>query len=110
MEDLGLQFGYDLPDDRFRQPYMCRRVQLTFQSAEVPALGLRSYAWVRGTDALPPMEINSLFQGDRVIENKSLKVEIHDDGSFTLLDKNKGKIYRDLGVYENTGDIGNEYM
>jgi len=109
MEDLGLQFGYDLPDDMFRQPYMCRRVQLTFQSAEVPALGLRSYAWVRRTDALP-LAVVSLLQGDRVMENESLKVEIEDDGSFTLIDKNNGKTYLDLGVYENTGDIGNEYM
>ncbi|MEC0089220.1 alpha-mannosidase [Paenibacillus macquariensis] len=109
MEDLGLQFGYDLPDDMFRQPYMCRRVKLTFQSEEVPALGLRSYAWIRRTDALP-LAVDSLLQGDRVMENKSLKVEIKDDGSFTLIDKNSGKTYLDLGVYENTGDIGNEYM
>ncbi|OAB43928.1 alpha-mannosidase [Paenibacillus antarcticus] len=109
MEDLGLQFGYDLPDDMFRQPYMCRRVKLTFQSAEVPALGLRSYAWIRRTDALP-LAVDSLLQGDRVMENESLKIEIEDDGSFTLIDKNNGKTYRDLGVYENTGDIGNEYM
>ncbi len=109
LEDLGLQFDYDLPDDMFRQPYMCRRVKLTFQSAEVPSLGLRSYAWVRRTDALP-LAVNSLLQGDRVMENESLKVEFNDDGSFTLIDKNNGKTYRDLGVYENTGDIGNEYM
>lgn len=31
VEDLGLQFGYDLPDDRFRQPYMSRRVRLTLR-------------------------------------------------------------------------------
>ncbi|MGF7048628.1 alpha-mannosidase [Paenibacillus sp. DS2015] len=109
MEDLGLQFGYDLPDDMFRQPYMCRRVKLTFQSAEVPTLGLRSYAWVRRTDELP-LAVNSLIHGDRVLENEALKVEIKDDGSFTLCDKNIGKTYRDLGMYENTGDIGNEYM
>ncbi|OAB32057.1 alpha-mannosidase [Paenibacillus macquariensis subsp. defensor] len=109
MEDLGLQFGYDLPDDMFRQRYMCRRVQLTFQSAEVPALGLRSYAWIKRTDVLP-LALDSLLQGDRVMENESLKVEIEDDGSFTLIDKNSGKTYLDLGVYENTGDIGNEYM
>ena len=35
---------------------------------------------------------------------------IADNGSFTLTDKKNGRAYRDLGVYENTGDIGNEYM
>lgn len=112
VEDLGLLFGYDLPDDKFRQPYMCRKVKLTFSAAEVPALGLRAYAWVRrqvGGEAVSPA---SLFSDrDRlVMENAGLKVEIAEDGSFALTDKATGQVYRDLGVYENTGDIGNEYM
>ncbi|MEK4193712.1 alpha-mannosidase [Paenibacillus sp. FSL L8-0493] len=110
MEDLGLQFGYDLPDDKFRQPYMCRRVRLTFEAVEVPALGLRSYAWVRRADAELPIAAESLLQGDRVLENDVIKVVINDDGSFMLSDKTSGVTYQDLGVYENTGDIGNEYM
>ena len=48
VEDLGLQFGYDLPDDKFRQPYWTRRVKLTFEATAVPALGLKAYAWVLG--------------------------------------------------------------
>ncbi|MEK3944637.1 alpha-mannosidase [Paenibacillus sp. FSL H3-0310] len=110
LEDLGLQFGYDLPDDKFRQPYMCRRVRLTFEAVEVPALGLRSYAWVRRADAKLPIAAESLLYGDRVLENDVIKVVINDDGSFMLSDKTSGVTYQDLGVYENTGDIGNEYM
>ncbi|MFR8450950.1 MAG: hypothetical protein ACLVB0_10740 [Fusicatenibacter saccharivorans] len=37
-----MAFGYDLPDDRFRQPYMAKKVLVTFE-AEVPALGYRTY-------------------------------------------------------------------
>ncbi|WP_339173208.1 alpha-mannosidase [Paenibacillus sp. FSL H7-0943] len=110
LEDLGLQFGYDLPDDKFRQPYMCRRVRLTFEAVEVPALGLRSYAWVRRADAKLPIAAESLLYGDRVLENDVIKIVINDDGSFMLSDKTSGVTYNDLGVYENTGDIGNEYM
>ncbi|MNO67935.1 Mannosylglycerate hydrolase [compost metagenome] len=110
MEDLGLQFGYDLPDDKFRQPYMCRRVRLTFEAAQVPALGLRAYAWVRRAKAGLSSAPESLLQGDRVLENEAIKVVINANGSFTLSDKASGMIYRDLGIYENTGDIGNEYM
>lgn len=106
-EDLGLQFGYDLPDDKFRQPYMCRKVKLTFEAEKVPALGLKTYAWVKREDEI---SASSLLAGDRVLENESLKIEIADNGSFTLTDKKNGRSYRDLGVYENTGDIGNEYM
>ncbi|WP_339247890.1 alpha-mannosidase [Paenibacillus sp. FSL R10-2796] len=110
LKDLGLQFGYDLPDDKFRQPYMCRRVRLTFEAVEVPALGLRSYAWVRRADAKLAIAAESLLYGDRVLENDVIKVVINDDGSFMLSDKTSGVTYQDLGVYENTGDIGNEYM
>ena len=42
--DAGVAFGYDLPDDRFRQPYMAKKVLVTFE-AEVPALGYRTYIW-----------------------------------------------------------------
>lgn len=108
VEDLGVQFGYDLPDDRFRQPYMARRVRLTFEASEVPAVGFATYAWVKSGAAAP--EGASLISGENVLENAWLKVEIAADGSFTLTDKKGGQVYRDLGVYEDTGDIGNEYM
>ncbi|MFD0693934.1 alpha-mannosidase [Paenibacillus sp. GCM10027628] len=105
--DLGLQFGYDLPDDKFRQPYMCRKVKLTFEAEKVPALGFKTYAWVKKEGAA---EASSMLAGDRVLENDALKIEIADNGSFSLTDMKNGRTYRDLGVYENTGDIGNEYM
>ncbi|WP_019637319.1 alpha-mannosidase [Paenibacillus fonticola] len=155
VEDLGLLFGYDLPDDKFRQPYMCRRVKLTFLAEQVPALGLRAYAWVRRAEAAASSSVgvdassissvatdsgsgaadsgsgttasssvgaesgssaaasragSSLLRGERVMENELLHVEIANDGSFSLTDKATGRVYRDLGVYEDTGDIGNEYM
>ncbi|ASA25879.1 alpha-mannosidase [Paenibacillus donghaensis] len=107
-QDLGLQFGYDLPDNQFRQSYMCRKVKLAFEASNIPALGLRTYAWVQASGAAP--DPGSLLRGDRVLENDSLRIEISDDGSFDLLDKRNGISYNGLGVYEDTGDIGNEYM
>lgn len=107
--DLGLQFGYDLPDDKFRQPYMSRRVRLTFEAAEVPALGLAAYAWVRGAE-LSGQPSASLAAGNHALENEWLRIDVENDGSFNLTDKRSGQTYQGLGVYENTGDIGNEYM
>lgn len=117
VEDLGLQFGYDLPDDKFRQPYWTRRVKLTFEASGVPALGWKTYAWVKaeaaasGADAAGAgAEAASLIAGDRVLENGRLRIEVADDGSLAVTDKASGRTYRDLLVYEDTGDIGNEYM
>ncbi|WP_274648652.1 alpha-mannosidase [Paenibacillus humicola] len=150
VEDLGLQFGYDLPDDRFRQPYMCRRVKLTFAAEGVPALGWASYAWAEGgaaadkagtageagasgeptasagaaeeagtsgKQASVPVSpaahtggAASLVDGERVLDNGRIRVEAAADGSLTLTDRASGRTYRDLLVFEDTGDIGNEYM
>ncbi|WP_168123537.1 alpha-mannosidase [Paenibacillus sp. HB172176] len=109
IEDLGLQFGYDLPDDKFRQPYMCRRVRLTFEAIRVPALGHAAYGWVQQAKASQPAA-SLISATNRALENFNVRVEVSDDGSFSILDKRSGRQYRGLGVYENTGDIGNEYM
>ncbi|WNS44097.1 alpha-mannosidase [Paenibacillus sp. MMS20-IR301] len=110
VEDLGLSFGYDLPEDRFRQAYSCRKVKLTFEAADVPALGLRAYAWVHPAAGAVSVTAGSLVRDGRILENDTLRAEIKADGSFSLEHKPSGRVYRDLGVYENTGDIGNEYM
>ncbi|WNQ13074.1 alpha-mannosidase [Paenibacillus aurantius] len=109
LEDQGTGFGYDLPDDRFRQPYLTRRVRVTFEATEVPALGLASYALVRKKDSMPASP-TSLITADHVMENEYLVVAIADNGSLTISHKATGRIYRGIGVYEDTGDIGNEYM
>lgn len=116
VEDLGVQFGYDLPDDKFRQAYWARRVKLTFEASGVPALGWKAYAWVKpkagsaAAGALGAAAAGSLAAGERVLENGLLRVEVADDGSLAVTDKTSGRTYRDLLVYEDTGDIGNEYM
>ncbi|MBM7563405.1 alpha-mannosidase [Paenibacillus sacheonensis] len=108
MEDLGLQFDYELPDDKFRQPYWARRVKLTFEAAEVPALGLKTFAWV--LDSADAAAETSLVTGARSMSNGNLSVDIAEDGTLTVTDFASGRTYRDLLIYEDAGDIGNEYM
>ncbi|UYO05555.1 alpha-mannosidase [Paenibacillus sp. PSB04] len=112
LEDLGQRFGYDLPDDRFRQPYMARAVRITLQADAVPAHGLRAYALVSGQAAAQHSDnaSASLITGSNVMENSILRVVAQPNGSLTVTDKRNGREYRDLLVYEDTGDIGNEYM
>lgn len=113
VEDLGLQFGYDLPDDRFRQPYSCRSVLIRFETENVAAFGLKTYALVNSVGHAKSgsqPKTDTLLCGERSMENQHMIVTIADNGSFTLTDKRSGRTYKDLGVYENVGDIGNEYM
>lgn len=108
MEDLGIAFDYDLPNDRFRQPYMARRVQLSFEAHAVPALGYKTYAFVKKETTLP--ETESLIVNDREAENEWLHVKIEENGSLTVTDKTMNRTFTDLLIYEDSGDIGNEYM
>ncbi|MWV43715.1 alpha-mannosidase [Paenibacillus sp. HJL G12] len=123
-EDQGIAFGYELPDDRFRQPYFARRIQIRFEAERVPALGHKTYALMLGKQQKSRMKIkdrtghsaaqltcrNSLVTSERSMENEYLAVTIEPNGSLTLKDKATGNIYGDLCIYEDTGDIGNEYM
>lgn len=43
-------------------------------------------------------------------ENEFLKAHFEPDGSVELTDKKTGHVYKDLGIFEDCGDIGNEYI
>src|SRR5699024_7575243 len=102
-EDLGIEFDYDLPEDKFRQPYMARRVKLTFEAVDVPALGYKTFAWVVGGADSDTARDASLITGDREMENDFLHVTIAENGSLTVKDKTSGRTYESLCVYEDTG-------
>ncbi|EKN65229.1 glycoside hydrolase family protein [Neobacillus bataviensis LMG 21833] len=107
LTDLGIQFGYDLPDDQFRQPYMARKVRLTFEACEIPNLGYKTFAFVK---AEKPSVADTLIHHPREMENEFFIVHFEDNGSLTVTDKMSGNVFTKLCVYEDSGDIGNEYM
>jgi alpha-mannosidase len=112
IEDLGVGFGYTLPADRFRQPYMARRVRVTIQAEDIPAHGYATFAFIPEPTATPASSDNPVATDSfsTAMDNDHLAVIIAGNGTFTMLDKQTGRMYRDLGSFENTGDIGNEYM
>lgn len=107
IEDLGAQFGYDLPDDRFRQPYYERQVRMIFEAEEIPAFGYAVYSLKEGVQR---SKQGSLVSGERVMENDMIRASINEDGSVDLLDKRTGRNYAGLGVFEDVGDVGDEYV
>ncbi|CQR48483.1 Mannosylglycerate hydrolase [Paraliobacillus sp. PM-2] len=109
VEDLGIHFGYDLPKNKFRQPYIARRIQVNFYASRVPALGLKTYACVPSVENTNSKK-QTLVTGENIMENSFLYVKIQNNGSLVVRDKVSGKIFTDLCIYEDTGDVGNEYM
>jgi alpha-mannosidase len=112
-KDLGVKFGYELPSDGFRRPYYAREVEVSFLFKSNINVGYERCFLVpreknQGMDDLVSKDIWN--EDEKKLENENLKIYIHDNGSYSLVDKRSGKQYRNLGILENTGDIGNEYM
>ena len=107
IEDLGVKFGYALPDDRFRQPYMARRIKVTLKAEQVPGMGHRAYAWLPASEG---MRLPAAIPPADELGNEYFSIVVQSNGSLTLMDKETGAVYENLCVYENVGDIGNEYV
>ncbi|EUJ42097.1 alpha-mannosidase [Brochothrix campestris] len=104
-----VRFNYDLPKDRFRQPFMAIYVTVRFVAPQLPALSWHSYALTPQTATQP--DVLPLIACDaRQLENETLHVKIAADGRLTVTDKRTQQIYPELLAFENVGDIGNEYI
>jgi len=101
------RFGYDLPKDKFRQPYLAKQVMVSFEACDVPAMGYAVYG-IRRVEKVK--EKASLITGKHCMENELLRAQINPDGTVTLLDKKNDRIFSDLLRYEDVGDNGNEYI
>lgn len=107
--EMDYKFNYDLPKDKFRQPYMANRVHVTLEVENIPQFGWKTFALVPVEEIEEKVE-KSLFVSENVIENDNLIVKINKNGSLDVTHKNSGKVYTEQGIYEDHGDIGNEYI
>ncbi|MCR6109477.1 alpha-mannosidase [Bacillus sp. A301a_S52] len=111
VKDLGVNFGYDLPHDRFRRPYYAREIEVTFLYHSSNTVGYERCFLVPIEQGNKEEEEAFIWKEDETkLENENIFVKFHDNGSYTLVDKRSGLEYNQLGILEDTGDIGNEYM
>ena len=104
--DCGVVWDYYLPKDAFRVPFTTRRFELTFRAAGVPALGWKTF----GITTDGAKEVSSdLVAYKKGMANKRLRVKFNADGSAVVTDRKTGAEYV-TGIFEDTGDIGNEYI
>lgn len=107
IEDVGVSFGYELPDDAFRKPYMARQVKVTMLAEKLPANGYSTYALCPSSQV---RNAASMVTGANRMENAYLSVEITANGTLNVTDKRLGRTYQELCSFEDTLDAGNEYM
>jgi alpha-mannosidase len=121
-EDLGWIHGFTLPDNQFRIPWIKRRYQLKFQVQRIPAIGHTSYLLAKAdmvqsairvesaAASESQLELQANNKEDIGLENEHIRVIAAHDGTLSIIEKRSGKLYKDLLVFEDTGDVGNEYM
>ncbi|GGH80065.1 alpha-mannosidase/octanoyl-[GcvH]:protein N-octanoyltransferase [Pullulanibacillus pueri] len=109
ISDKDVRFHYDLPKDRFRQPFMAMYVTVQLHMQDMLPLSWHSFALVEGRTQLA--KSSPIVQaGGRTLENDQLKVQIEDTGTLTVTHKATQETYSNLLVFEDVGDIGNEYI
>ncbi|MBO0482937.1 alpha-mannosidase [Candidatus Enterococcus courvalinii] len=103
-----VRFDYDLPKDRFRIPYMEKVVTVTIPLEEMAAFSWETFTLAEGE---APITTDSMVSDQgRVIENEWLKIKIEENGSLTVMDKKMARQFENILVFEDTGDVGNEYI
>lgn len=111
ISDAKIKFGYDLPDDKFRQPYMSESVNVEFEVDDIAAFGSKMYG-LRKVDKLSENVSDkklSMITTENIMENAYIKAEINENGSVNITDKKTGRVFENTLYYEDCGDIGCEY-
>lgn len=108
IKSKGLKFDYDLPKDKFRQPYTYQSLEVTFEAKEIDPFSLAVFSLVPENKEAIPKE--SLFLEPYVMQNKYLNIKVQEDGSLDVTHRLSGHTFKGLGTYEDYGDIGNEYI
>lgn len=109
LSEETVQFGYDLPKDRFRVPYMARMIKVTLPLENMPALSWETFALVEG-EAKAEEKETMIHQSGRIIENGPLHLTIEKNGTITMEDRKNKRKLNNLHIFEDIGDIGNEYI
>lgn len=99
-----VRFNYELPDHAFRVPFMALYVDVEV-AADLPAFSWQTLAVAVGSASalVAPQAVNE-------IANDRLSVRLESDHTVTVTDKQTAQVYQDALGFEDTGDMGNEYI
>lgn len=100
-------------------PFYADRHLIYFDTGMVPAGGYKVYR------AVPTKEFNrkavfwaemrkstgsNIVKVDNVLENDYLKVEVQNNGTINVLQKEQNRLYKELNYFEDSGDNGDYWM
>ncbi len=100
LSEETVQFGYDLPKDRFRVPYMARMIKVTLPLENMPAFSWETFALVEG-EAKAEEKETMIHQSGRIIENGPLHLTIEKNGTITMEDRKNKRKLNNLHIFED---------
>ena len=101
----GNDFIYNIPKESFREVHLSSIFDIEILTNNIPPLGWESYF-------IKPVDKKREIKFDRrsnILENDFIKMTINSDGTYNILDKEKNITLNNLGYFEYTPDIGDEY-
>ncbi len=101
--------GYDITYSQYNYPKQsyADKFFVLVDIRDVPPVGFKGLV-IKKTERFPKYASN-LKTGANFIENDYLRVEANARGEVTLKDKTTGHKYAKLNVFEDSGDVGDEY-
>ncbi len=83
------------------------KVKISFLAEDLPPWGYRLYRLVPGK--AEPLAGRGVLVDKRTLENEFFRVEVMENGTLRVVDKESGAVYDGLGYFEDAGDAGDEY-
>lgn len=95
------------PGDKIYKPEKVYKVDISMEVKDIPSIGYKQLYVIpqRATDKLYQLESTS----SKKIENENFIVEVNNQGSLDITDKESGKIYKHQAILEENGDGGDSY-
>jgi len=102
---IGETFTYSLPDDSFRKASYVNRYVVEVVADLKEGYGFEEYRIAYGKQ----VESSAFLFDGKHLESDTVKLTFHENGTFDLWDKKLKVMQKNNNLYEDAGDIGNEY-
>ncbi|MEX1139532.1 MAG: glycoside hydrolase family 38 C-terminal domain-containing protein [Bacteroidota bacterium] len=100
-------FGITYSKHDYPSQTLVDRHSIVLAATDIPPLGWKGYSVVKNEAPMPvPFGV---VTGKDHLENRFLRVEVRRNGEVFLKDKRSGRVYGPLNVFEDSGDVGDEY-
>ncbi|MBF8258543.1 MAG: alpha-mannosidase [Actinobacteria bacterium] len=103
----GEGFGITYSKHDYPNQTLVDRFSILVSAGNVPAMGWKGLKIVK--TGAPVQFPPSVHAGENFLENDFLKVEVSSDGAVRILDKLTQTSYERMNIFEDSGDVGDEY-